>query len=174
MAMSRSFGSSWLTTRSPMRISPLVIASSPATMRSSVDLPQPEGPTMTTNSPSAMSADTPLMISKSPKLFLTLRSSSFAMLDYFSVSTSPLTNQRCITSTTSAGGASASMDVPMTRFQATAASPPGIMRLMPITTVYMSSCVVTSSGHRYWFQPYMNRITNSAAILVFDSGSTTS
>ena len=51
--MSRSFGSSWLTTRSPMTISPDVISSRPATMRSSVDLPQPEGPTMTMNSPSA-------------------------------------------------------------------------------------------------------------------------
>ena len=30
-------------------------------MRSSVDLPQPEGPTMTTNSPSAISASTPWM-----------------------------------------------------------------------------------------------------------------
>jgi hypothetical protein len=38
-----------------MAISPPVIVSSPAIMRSSVDLPQPEGPTMTTNSPSAMS-----------------------------------------------------------------------------------------------------------------------
>ena len=52
--MSRSLGSSALTTRPPIAISPAVIASSPATMRSSVDLPQPEGPTMTTNSPSAI------------------------------------------------------------------------------------------------------------------------
>jgi hypothetical protein len=35
-----------------MEISPPLISSSPATMRSSVDLPQPDGPTMTTNSPS--------------------------------------------------------------------------------------------------------------------------
>ena len=66
MAMSRSLGSSSLTTRSPMTISPLVIASSPATMRSSVDLPQPEGPTMTMNSPSAMSTVTPWMTSRLP------------------------------------------------------------------------------------------------------------
>src|SRR5580692_5424943 len=38
-----------------MRISPLVIASRPAIRRSSVDLPHPEGPTSTTNSPSSMS-----------------------------------------------------------------------------------------------------------------------
>ena len=57
--MSRSAGSSWLTTRPPMAISPPVISSSPATMRSSVLLPQPRGPTMTMNSPSAISASTP-------------------------------------------------------------------------------------------------------------------
>ena len=44
--------------------------------------------------------------------------------------------------------------VAITRCQSVAASPPPvIMRLMPIAVVYMSSCVVTSSGHRYWFQP---------------------
>src|SRR6266571_3869810 len=53
--MSRSFGVRSLTTRSPMRISPSVISSSPATIRSAVVLPQPEGPTRTTNSPSAIS-----------------------------------------------------------------------------------------------------------------------
>jgi hypothetical protein len=35
-----------------MWMSPEVIVSSPATMRNIVDLPQPEGPTMTMNSPS--------------------------------------------------------------------------------------------------------------------------
>ena len=45
--MSRSFGGTSLTTSPPMRISPPVISSSPAIMRSSVDLPQPEGPTST-------------------------------------------------------------------------------------------------------------------------------
>jgi hypothetical protein len=47
--------------RPPMEISPPEISSSPATMRSSVDLPQPDGPTMTMNSPSAISAFTPWM-----------------------------------------------------------------------------------------------------------------
>ena len=45
MAMSRSFGGTLLTTRPPIAISPPVMFSSPAIMRSSVDLPQPEGPT---------------------------------------------------------------------------------------------------------------------------------
>src|SRR6185437_7736099 len=41
-----------------MRISPSVTSSRPAAIRRSVDLPQPEGPTKTTNSPSAMSKST--------------------------------------------------------------------------------------------------------------------
>ena len=53
--MSRSLGSRLLTTLAVDQISPPVMGFKPtATMRSSVDLPQPEGPTITTNSPSAM------------------------------------------------------------------------------------------------------------------------
>jgi hypothetical protein len=59
MAMSRSLGSRSFTTRAPIAISPALIGSRPATMRRSVDLPQPEGPTMTTNSPSFTSMETP-------------------------------------------------------------------------------------------------------------------
>src|SRR5262245_38150591 len=54
MAMSRSLGGRSLTTRSPMEISPAVISSRPATMRRVVNLPQPDGPTSTTNSLSRM------------------------------------------------------------------------------------------------------------------------
>jgi hypothetical protein len=36
-----------------MRIAPPLLSSRPAIMRSVVDFPQPEGPTSTTNSPSA-------------------------------------------------------------------------------------------------------------------------
>ena len=55
MAMSRSFGGTSFTTRSPIRISPDEISSRPAIMRNKVDLPQPEGPTSVTNSPSRIS-----------------------------------------------------------------------------------------------------------------------
>jgi len=41
-----------------MRISPLVMSSSPAIMRRVVDLPQPDGPTSATNSLSAISRST--------------------------------------------------------------------------------------------------------------------
>src|ERR1700710_2575277 len=58
MAMSRSFGATSLTTRPPMAISPPVMFSSPAIIRSSVDFPHPEGPTRMTNSPSAISRST--------------------------------------------------------------------------------------------------------------------
>ena len=58
---------------------------------------------------------------------------------YFSVSTRPFTNQRCISTTTAAGGNSASIAVAITRFHSVSASPPVIMRLMPITAVYIDS-----------------------------------
>src|SRR6185436_2202822 len=89
---------------------------------------------------------------------------------YFSVSTSPLTNHFCIRTTTSAGGINASIAVAITRFHSVVASPPAIIRLMPITTVYISSRLVMRSGQRYSFQPRMKRITKSAAMLVLDSG----
>ena len=66
MAMSRWAGSRSLTTRSPMVIVPEEIASSPATMRKSVDFPQPDGPTRTTNSPSGISSETPFTASTLP------------------------------------------------------------------------------------------------------------
>ena len=49
----------WLTTRSPMRRTPSVISSSPATIRSAVVLPHPDGPTSTMNSPSPISRSIP-------------------------------------------------------------------------------------------------------------------
>ena len=66
MAMSRSPGARLFTTRSPIRISPPVMPSSPAIIRSSVDLPQPDGPTSTANSPSSMSRSTPWITSVAP------------------------------------------------------------------------------------------------------------
>ena len=54
------------TTRSPMRTSPDVMVSTPAIMRSSVDLPQPDGPTMTQKWPSGTSKLTPFTASTPP------------------------------------------------------------------------------------------------------------
>ena len=51
MAMSRSFGGSHVTSRSPMWIVPSDGVSRPAIMFSSVDLPHPEDPTRIRNSP---------------------------------------------------------------------------------------------------------------------------
>ena len=50
MAMSRSMGASSLITWPSMEMSPALIASSPAIILSVVVLPQPDGPTNTTNS----------------------------------------------------------------------------------------------------------------------------
>src|ERR1700674_4024922 len=53
--MSRSFDSMSFTTRSSIEMAPPLTSSRPASMRSRVDLPHPEGPTSTMNSPSWMS-----------------------------------------------------------------------------------------------------------------------
>ena len=65
MATSRWPGERSLTTLSPIRSSPDEIVSSPATMRSVVDFPQPEGPTRTRNSLSAISRLSSLTASRS-------------------------------------------------------------------------------------------------------------
>ena len=54
MAMSRSFGGTSLTTRPDPDLA-LADSSSPASIRSAVDLPHPDGPTRTMNSLSLMS-----------------------------------------------------------------------------------------------------------------------
>ena len=57
MAMSRSRGETSLITRSPIVIVPDVIFSRPATMRSAVVFPHPEGPTKIMNSPSSIASE---------------------------------------------------------------------------------------------------------------------
>src|SRR5882762_1052879 len=64
MAMSRSFGGMSLTTRPPISTVPALGLSSPATMLSRVDLPQPDGPTSTVNSPLSMSRSIPFNTSR--------------------------------------------------------------------------------------------------------------
>ena len=59
MAMPRSPGSCLLTSRPLIRIWPEEISSRPAIVFKSVDLPQPEGPTMTMNSPCATERSMP-------------------------------------------------------------------------------------------------------------------
>src|SRR6267143_4672148 len=79
MAMSRSFGGTSFTTSPPMAISPSVMSSRPAIMRSVVVLPQPDGPTSTTNSLSAMSRSMPRTAGTSSYSFTTLRRFTCAM-----------------------------------------------------------------------------------------------
>ena len=62
-----------------MLMRPEVWVSSPAMIRSSVDLPQPEAPSSTMNSPSAMSRSTPLSTSVLPKDLRTWSILSWAM-----------------------------------------------------------------------------------------------
>src|SRR5687768_4186749 len=62
--MSRSLGARSLTTFPPIRSSPSEMSSSPAIIRSAVDLPQPDGPTRIMNSPSSISRSICLTASK--------------------------------------------------------------------------------------------------------------
>src|SRR4029078_1551644 len=64
MAMSRSLGAMSLTTRPPISMVPALALSSPATMLSSVDLLQPDGPTSTVNSPLSISRSIPFSTSR--------------------------------------------------------------------------------------------------------------
>src|SRR5215510_9012150 len=62
-----------------MWISPAVCSSRPAMIRSSVDLPEPEGPTSARNSPSLTSMLTDWSAAVAPNDLLTLRMEMFAM-----------------------------------------------------------------------------------------------
>src|SRR5687768_16786612 len=77
MATCRARGGSPLTTFPPITTSPSVASSSPAMVRRSVVLPQPEGPSSTKYSPSDVSISTPSTATTSPwKVFLRPRSST--------------------------------------------------------------------------------------------------
>src|SRR5215217_696954 len=79
MAMPRSDGDRAVTVWPSMAISPPETSSRPAMVRSSVDFPQPDGPTNTTNSPSAISRSIPLRTSVDPKFLVTPVSRTSAM-----------------------------------------------------------------------------------------------
>ena len=66
MASPRSDAGISLTASSSMMTDPLVMSSSPAMIRNKVDLPQPDGPTKTQNSPASTVRSTPWMTSTSP------------------------------------------------------------------------------------------------------------
>src|SRR5690242_21839306 len=77
--MSRSRGCRWVTSRSPIVIVPDVTVSSPASMRSDVDLPQPDGPTSTVNEPSGSSRSRSLTTEVFPYALVTPEKRTCAM-----------------------------------------------------------------------------------------------
>src|SRR5919202_259590 len=88
MARSRSRGSRSVTSRSPIVIVPPEVVSRPASMRSSVVLPQPDGPTRTMNSPlsivrlTSSTAVTPpgnTLLTSSKTILLTVRQDNPSM-----------------------------------------------------------------------------------------------
>ena len=62
----RSLAARCVTSSPPMRMRPLLAVSSPATMRSVVVLPQPEGPSSVTSVPGSIVNDTSSTAAKSP------------------------------------------------------------------------------------------------------------
>ena len=64
--MRRLAGGVSVTSASSMKHCPSVIVSSPAIMRSSVDLPQPDGPTSTQKPPSGTAKEMPFTALKPP------------------------------------------------------------------------------------------------------------
>src|SRR4051812_21090654 len=81
MAMSRSLAGTSFILRPPISISPLVAVSSPAMIASNVDLPQPEGPTRTVNSPLSISRLTSFRTSTGPNRLETRRTVNADMPD---------------------------------------------------------------------------------------------
>jgi hypothetical protein len=71
MAMPRCEAAVSFILTPPIDSSPPEIGSRPAIILSKVDLPQPDGPTKTTNSPLVIDRSTPRMTSTAPKRFLT-------------------------------------------------------------------------------------------------------
>src|SRR6202044_2163884 len=80
--MSRSFGVLSLTTSPPIFSSPSVMSSRPATIRSAVDFPQPDGPTRIMNSPSATSRFMSLTASKPSPYCLLMCSSAISAIGF--------------------------------------------------------------------------------------------
>ena len=72
MARWRSRGAFSFIRSPPMVTSPSVMSSRPTIIRSTVDFPQPDGPTRIMNSPSAMSRLTSLTAGKPSPYFLTM------------------------------------------------------------------------------------------------------
>src|ERR1700730_2727551 len=77
--MSRSFGSSAVTSRPPIKSLPEETLSRPAIICSVVVLPQPDGPTSTANSPSAILRSSSGTTTREPYRFSTLSRVTSAM-----------------------------------------------------------------------------------------------
>ena len=79
MAMLRALGGRSLTTRPPISTAPDVSFSSPAMVRMSVVLPEPEAPSSTRNSPSRTARSTPSTARTPAKCVCSSRTSRVAM-----------------------------------------------------------------------------------------------
>src|SRR5262245_32817004 len=81
IAVGRRLASIASTEASPMRMSPDVGCSNPAIMRSTVDLPHPDGPRIHINSPSSTCKVTPSTAFTVPKCFESSSTESVAIVN---------------------------------------------------------------------------------------------
>lgn len=123
-----------------------------STIRNNVDFPQPDGPTITINSPSATSRVSGLMTGFCHPSFWLLPVIS-VLPSYFSLSTVPRTKARCITKTITTGGIRVNNIAAITEFHSVVPSPVAIIPLIPATVVPRSTSVIINNYHKYWFQP---------------------
>jgi hypothetical protein len=79
--MSRAFAGTRVTSLPSITIEPAVPVSSPAISRSSVDFPQPDGPTSTTNSPSPIDKSISATAATGPNRFVKPVMSMVANMD---------------------------------------------------------------------------------------------
>src|SRR5689334_9476746 len=182
---------------SPMKISPLVTLSSPASIRKLVVFPHPEGPSNTTNSPSSISSERSSTTVSSPYRFITLskricivtsgpsslrlRSASLRFerpsgpdpfVQPFTLpSDNPLTRYRCIASAKTSIGiiATAPAALITPHLISYCVTRPAI----PTGNVIAASVCVNTSANKNSFQQTIKQNTAVAASPGVTSGSTT-
>src|SRR5690242_7347816 len=155
-------------------MSPLVTVSSPANIRKVVVLPQPDGPSSTTNSPSSISSERSSTTGESPYRLLTR--SNLTRIDpyvqpFTAPSDNPLTRNRCI--------ASAKISMGIIATTPAALITPHLISYcvtrpaIPTGKVIAASVCVNTSANKNSFQQTIKQNTAVAASPGVTSGNTT-
>src|SRR5687767_8230753 len=151
-------------------MSPLVTDSSPASIRSVVVLPQPDGPSSTTNSPSSISSVRSSTTCTRPKVLLTFRNPIFIQ-PFTAPSDNPRTRYRCIASANTSIGIIATTPAALItpHLISYCVTRPAI----PTGNVIAASVCVNTSANRNSFHETIKQNTAVAASPGLTSGNTT-